>query len=73
MQGELSNFRMLVEREDNEAIQAYYQTEMENRLQWLQDQASGDWGNMPQKSEIPTAGEFMSEMFLGGLGRKRRS
>ncbi len=73
LQAELSNFRMLVDREDDEAIQVYYQTEMENRLQWLQDQASQDWGNMPQKTEIPTAGEFMSEMFLGGLGRKRRN
>ena len=73
LQAELSSFRMLVEREDDQAIQVYYQTEMENRLQWLQDQASQNWGNMPEKTEIPTAGEFMSEMFLGGLGRRKRS
>jgi prephenate dehydrogenase len=72
LQRELSEFRRLVERQDGEAIAEYYQIEMENRLQWLQDWSSQNWGDMPEKTEIPTAGEFMGEMFFGGLARRRR-
>jgi prephenate dehydrogenase len=72
LQRELSEFRRLVERQDGEAIEAYYQAEMENRLHWLQDRATQNWGDMPERSDIPTSGEFLSEMFLGGLARRRR-
>jgi hypothetical protein len=72
LQRELSEFRRLVERQDGEAIAEYYQIEMENRLQWLQDWSSQNWGDMPERTEIPTAGEFMGEMFFGGLARRRR-
>ncbi len=72
VQGELSTFRALVERDQGDAIEAYYATEMDNRLRWLQDRASQNWGDMPEKTDIPTSGEFMSEMLFGGLGRRRR-
>lgn len=72
LQGELSQFRLLVERGDGETIEDYYRIEMQNRLMWLQDRDSQNWGDLPEKTEIPTAGEFMSSMFLGGFGRRRR-
>jgi prephenate dehydrogenase len=72
LQGALSQFRMLVDRGDREAIEAYYGVEMQNRLQWLQDRAAQNWGDMPEKTDIPTSGEFLSEMFFGGLARRRR-
>jgi prephenate dehydrogenase len=72
LQRELSQFRLLVERQDGEAIESYYQVGMQQRLQWLQDRASQDWGDMPEKTDIPSAGEYMSEMFFGGLARRRR-
>jgi hypothetical protein len=72
VQAELSQFRALVERGDGSAIEAYYQVEMQERLQWLQDRASQNWGDMPEKTDIPTSGEYISEMLFGGLGRRRR-
>jgi hypothetical protein len=27
---------------------------------------------MPEKADIPTSGEFLGEMFFGGLSRRRR-
>jgi len=68
---ELWEFRRLVDRGDAEAIEQYYKREMDQRLQWLQDRDRGDWGDMPEKTEIPTAGEFMGQMLFGGLGRRR--
>jgi prephenate dehydrogenase len=70
-QRELDRFRLLVEREDGEAIEEYYSSEMENRLRWLQDRAAQNWGDMPERTEIPTSGEFFSQMLFGGLGRRR--
>lgn len=72
-QQEISRFRRLVEQENGEAIQTYYQAEMDNRLQWLQDRDTQNWGDMPQKTDIPSSGEFLSQMFFGGLGRRRPS
>jgi prephenate dehydrogenase len=71
-QRELSEFRQLVEQEDGDAIEHYFGTHMDVRLQWLEDRANQDWGDRPQESEIPSSGEFMSQMFFGGFGRRRR-
>ena len=68
---ELDNFRRLVQRGDPTAIESYYQDEMEARLQWLQDRATQNWGDMPAKQELPTSGEFFSQMLFGGMGRRR--
>jgi prephenate dehydrogenase len=68
---ELDAFRRLVERGDAAAIEGYYQAEMENRLQWLQDRATQTWGDVPAKTALPTSGEMFSQMLLGGLGRRR--
>jgi prephenate dehydrogenase len=70
-QRELERFRSLVEREDGEAIEVYYGGEMDNRLQWLKDRATQNWGDMPERTEIPTSGEYFSQMLFGGLGRRR--
>jgi prephenate dehydrogenase len=72
LQAEISQFRALVERGDGPTIQEYYEIERENRLMWLRDRASQNWGDMPEKTDIPTSGEFISEMLFGGLGRRRR-
>jgi prephenate dehydrogenase len=70
-QRELGHFRRLVEQEDGPAIESYYEVEMENRLAWLQDRASQNWGDMPERTEIPSSGEFFSQMLFGGLGRRK--
>jgi hypothetical protein len=44
---------------------------METRLAWLQDRAAGEWGDLPDKVELPTSGEYMSQMLFGGLARRR--
>ena len=72
MQRELSQFRYYVEREDGEAIAEYYQAEMEQRLVWLQDRAEHNWGDMPEKTNIPSSGEFLGEMLFGGFARRGR-
>jgi hypothetical protein len=63
---------MLVERGDGASIHTYYEEEMQERLEWLQDRSTQNWGDMPEKTDIPTSGEFMSEMLFGGLARRRR-
>ena len=70
-QAELSRFRVLIDREDIAAIEQYYQAEMDVRLHWLQDRAKGDWGDMPEKTPLPSSGELMGQMFFGGLARRR--
>ena len=70
LQGELSQFRLLIDREDEAAIYDYYEDEMDARLQWLQDRAAGDWGDQPDTSDMPSTGEFMSQMLFGRLGRR---
>jgi prephenate dehydrogenase len=70
-QRELEHFRSLVEREDGEAIELYYSAEMKNRLEWLRDRATQNWGDMPERTQVPTSGEFFSQMLFGGLGRRR--
>jgi prephenate dehydrogenase len=70
-QRELAEFRLMIERDDAGAIEAYYQDQMDERLLWLQDRSTQNWGDMPERTEIPSAGEFMSQMFFGGLGRRR--
>lgn len=70
-QQELSNFRGMVAREDGEAIENYYQAEMETRQKWLQDQATQNWDGVAPQTPLPTTGEFFSQMLLGGLGRRR--
>jgi hypothetical protein len=44
---------------------------METRLAWLQDRAAGEWGDLPDKVDLPTSGEYMSQMLLGGFARRR--
>jgi prephenate dehydrogenase len=68
---ELDAFRRMVQRGDAAAIEGYYQAEMETRLQWLRDRATQNWGDVPEKTELPTSGEMFSQMLLGGLGRRR--
>jgi prephenate dehydrogenase len=72
LQMQLSQLRALIERDDGVAVQTYFEEEMQERLEWLQDRASKNWGDMPEKTDIPTAGEMMSGMLFGGLGRRRR-
>lgn len=71
LQREMSELRRLIDTDDAEAIERYYQREMDERLQWLQDRDAGDWGDMPEKTDIPTAGEFTSQMLFGGLAGRR--
>jgi prephenate dehydrogenase len=72
LQMQIGQLRVLIERDDGVSIQTYYEEEMQERLQWLQDRASQNWGDLPEKTDIPTAGEMMSGMLFGGLARRRR-
>ena len=70
-QHQLDDFRRLVAGENGPAIGEYYAREMETRLTWLQDRAAGEWGDLPEKVDLPSSGEFFSQMLFGGLGRRR--
>jgi prephenate dehydrogenase len=70
-QHQLDDFRRLVAGENGPAIADYYAQEMETRLAWLQDRAAGEWGDLPEKVDLPTSGEYFSQMLFGGLGRRR--
>jgi prephenate dehydrogenase len=70
-QQQMDEFRRLVAGENGPAIADYYEQEMEQRLTWLQDRAAGEWGDLPDKVELPSSGEYLSQMLFGGLGRRR--
>jgi prephenate dehydrogenase len=71
-QHQMDDFRRLVAGENAAALGEYYGQQMEERLAWLQDRAAGEWGDLPDKVELPSSGEYMSQMLFGGLGRRRR-
>jgi prephenate dehydrogenase len=68
---EMWDFRRLIETEDTGGLEKYYQAEMNARLQWLKDRESKDWGDMPKKGDVPTSGDFMSQMLFGGFARRK--
>jgi hypothetical protein len=67
----LFNLRTLIKRGDADAIENYYQTQMDVRKQWLEDQATQSWDKKADSADIPKAGEFFGQMLFGGLGRRR--
>jgi prephenate dehydrogenase len=71
-QHQMDDFRRLVASENAPALDEYYGQQMEERLAWLQDRAAGEWGDLPDKVELPSSGEYLSQMLFGGLGRRRR-
>jgi prephenate dehydrogenase len=70
-QQQMDDFRRLVAGDNGPALYEYYDREMETRLAWLQDRAAGEWGDLPDKVDLPTSGEYFSQMLLGGLARRR--
>lgn len=70
-QHQLDDFRRLVANDNGPALNEYYEGEMEARLNWLQDRAANEWGDLPEKANLPTSGEYFSQMLFGGLGRRR--
>jgi prephenate dehydrogenase len=68
---QLDDFRRLVAADNDQGIQEIYEQEMETRLAWLRDRATGEWGNVPDAVKLPTPGEFFSQMLFGGLSRRR--
>ncbi|MBN1579504.1 MAG: prephenate dehydrogenase/arogenate dehydrogenase family protein, partial [Anaerolineae bacterium] len=73
VQEELFNFRTLIKRGDADVIENYYQTQMDVRKKWLEDQATQIWDKKADSADIPKAGEFFGQMLFGGLGRRRES
>jgi prephenate dehydrogenase len=69
---ELDNMRRLIAAGDGAEIEAYYEAQMETRLQWLKDRAEQNWGERSQGPKLPTPGEYMSQMLLGGLGGRQK-
>jgi prephenate dehydrogenase len=70
-QQQMDDFRRLVAGDNGPALHEYYEQEMETRLAWLQDRATGEWGDLPDNVDLPTAGEYFSQMLFGGLARRR--
>jgi prephenate dehydrogenase len=70
-QQQLDEFRRLVAGDNGPALAEYYEQEMTERLAWLQDRATGEWGDLPDKVDLPTSGEYLSQMLFGGLARRR--
>jgi len=70
-QQQMDEFRRLVAGDNGPALNEYYEQEMETRLAWLQDRATGEWGDLPDRVDLPTSGEYFSQMLFGGLGRRR--
>ena len=72
LQEELFNFRSLIKQGDADAIENYYQMQMDARKEWLQDQATQIWDKKADTDDMPKAGEFFGQMLFGGLGRRRK-
>ncbi len=71
LQNELFKFRTLLEQGNPDAIEQYYQQQMTARTEWLEAFSTQNWDGV-QKSELPTAGEMMGQMFFGGLAGRRK-
>lgn len=71
LQNELFKFRTMIEQGEPDAIERYYREKMAARTEWLEAFSTQNWDGV-QKSELPTAGEMMGQMFFGGLAGRRK-
>ena len=60
-------FRGIVARQDGQALENYYTAEIDAREKWHQDRETQNWGPSTPKSELPSAGEMLSQLFFGKL------
>lgn len=69
---QVGRIRQWLVESDEQALESAYAHAAEGRARWLQERARGVWGEVPESAEIPTAGEQMAQMLVGGLFRRRR-
>ncbi|HPB40054.1 MAG TPA: prephenate dehydrogenase/arogenate dehydrogenase family protein [Flexilinea sp.] len=69
----LKTYRDAIQNRDRAALSSLYEKAEKGREKWLKDYEEGAWRKeKDQKLNVPTAGEMMGQMFLGGLGRKKK-
>jgi prephenate dehydrogenase len=68
---ELHRLRRDLEEGDLEAVEKIYVDAFKGRAKWLHERAQGVW-ERPDVDDIPTFKDQMTEMFVGGLFKRRR-
>jgi prephenate dehydrogenase len=70
---ELGRARTLVAEGQSEALRAYFEQAQDVRIGWrVERERASDEGPGSGPVQIPSLGESMQQMFLGGLARRRR-
>jgi prephenate dehydrogenase len=71
---ELGRVRALVADSDSEALLRYFDQAQTERIRWRIERERATESAVAEASTppVPSLGESMQQMFLGGLGRKRR-
>ncbi len=69
----LKEYRDALLNRDNAALQSFYEKNLADREQWLKDYESGNW-RREQDTPVkpPSMGDYLGQMFLGGLARKKK-
>jgi prephenate dehydrogenase len=68
---ELGCLRQALVAGDDRALEDAYTQAAEGATGWLRERAAGTWGESPEMAGMPTAGEQISHMLLGGLAGRR--
>lgn len=67
----LSAVRQAVMNEDQETLEKLIEGSVKGRESWLSERYKGEWDKPASNTDLPSAGETIGRMFLGGLIRRR--
>jgi hypothetical protein len=67
----LTAMRQAVLNEDQETLEKLIEGSVKGRESWLSERYKGEWDKPASNTELPSAGEAIGRMFLGGLIRRR--
>jgi prephenate dehydrogenase len=67
----LTAIRQAVLNEDQETLQKLVGGAVKGRESWLSERYRGNWDKPATNTELPSAGETIGRLFLGGLMRRR--
>ncbi|MEP7358480.1 MAG: hypothetical protein ABI847_14630, partial [Anaerolineales bacterium] len=68
---ELGQLRGWLERDDGPSLTAALTEAAEARAVWLYERGQGNWESIGDTPAMPTAGDVLGRMLLGGLAPKR--
>ncbi len=69
----LKEYRDAIQNEDESVLKTLLTNNNEDREKWLKDYESTEWRHEGEtNTHSPTTGEFLGQLFFGGLARKKK-